>query len=262
MGNWGHKLFEDDFALDIRSEYRDHIGDGLSPSQAVAKLVTSYSPDREDEEDYASFWLALAATSWDLGRLTPLTKRRALAVIDGEIGIDAWHDAGPKLLAARRKVYADIRQRLLKPQPAPVHVPHRTRLTVPWREGTLFSYCCLSGRVLYMRVIGMHEDRGGEYMIVNICEWNDALPPSPHVATRLPALDSPRSVPVSTDPAKIEAAKGSMFLYGKGPKCPPMGRVQVLAQGLSFVPYPGTGGTIFGGWKKLDAFLESNFGIT
>ena len=40
MGNWGHKLFEDDFALDIRNEYRDHIGDGLSPSQAVAKLVT------------------------------------------------------------------------------------------------------------------------------------------------------------------------------------------------------------------------------
>lgn len=261
MGVWGHKLFEDDFALDIRDEYRDHIGDGLSPSQAVAKLVKSYAPDREDEEDYASFWLALAATAWDLGRLTPLTKRRALGVIDGEIGLDAWNDAGPKLVAARRQAYADIREKLSKPQPEPVHVPRRVRLVAPWREGTLFSYRCFSGRVLYMRVIGIRDDRDGEYMIVNICDWNKPSPPSPQVAAQLPTLDELHPRPVSTDPAKIEAAKGSMYLYGKAPKYPPQDRVQVLASGLSFVPYLGTGGSIFGGWKKLDEHLKTSFGI-
>lgn len=261
MGVWGHRIFEDDCALDVRDEYRDHIGDGLSPSQAVAALVKSWSPDRSDEEEYASFWLALAATSWQMGRLTPLTKKRALAVIDGEIGLNAWGDAGPKRLAARRRAYADIRNTLSKPQPPPKPVPRRIRMTAPWRAGTLFSYRCRSGRVLYMRVIGLQRDRGGEYMMINICEWNGLKPPAPKIASSLPSLDKRHPIRSFTDPAKHEAAKGAMALYGPSPKFPPLDRVEVLATGLKFVPYPGSGGTYFGGWKKLDEYLASGFGI-
>lgn len=265
MGIWGHRLFEDDCALDVRAEFRDHIGDGLSPSRAVAAMVKTWSPEPWDEVEYASFWLALASTAWDLGRLTPLVKRRALSVLDREIGLEGWKKAGAARFAARRREYASIRRRLASPQPAPKVVPRRVRMTAPWKPGTLFAYRCLSGRTIYCRVLSLHKDRGGTYLVVDICRWKKKSPPTVGEAKALPRQ---RPCPRGTSAFDRAMAKmhghGEMLLYGKGPACPPMDRVEVLATGLRFAkpPQPAGGAVAFGGWKRLDEYLRTDFGIT
>lgn len=265
MGVWGHKLFEDDCALDIRGDFRDHIGDGLSARAATTKMVAEWCPDLDDPEDYAVFWLALAAVQWDLGRLIPLVKKRALNVLDREIGLDAWEDASPKLLPKRRGVYRTLHKMLLRKQPPQKHVPRRVRMTAPWKPGTLFSYRCLSGRTIYCRVVDLSKDNSGVHMTVDICRWRKKSAPTLKEAIKLP-----RELPLanSEDPSMGWLAKlpahGCFYLYGQGPKCPPMDRVQVLATKLKFpkMPRHSAGGTVFGGWKKLDEYLRTDFGIS
>ena len=37
MGTWGVAIFSDDLAADIRGDFRELIGDGLTPSEATAR---------------------------------------------------------------------------------------------------------------------------------------------------------------------------------------------------------------------------------
>lgn len=42
MGAWGTGLFQDDTACDIREDYKDHLGNGLSGPEAVARILAEY----------------------------------------------------------------------------------------------------------------------------------------------------------------------------------------------------------------------------
>ncbi|MFA6046466.1 MAG: hypothetical protein WC718_15885 [Phycisphaerales bacterium] len=258
MGVWGYRLFEDDAALDIRSEFRDHIGDGHTPTQAVAKLMKAWRPERWDTQAYASFWLALAATSWDLGRLTPLVKRRALGVLDNEIGLAEWKATTPRALAARRQVYQAIRRKLEARQPAPKHVPQRKRLTTPFRAGDLIRYETLHGKMLYLRVLCIAADLGGKYAVCDICKWKAKTPPPRELAGKLP-----RQRPLQRSSTALRRGEGVMWLYGNPPKYPPASRTTLIARKLDLTVAldSGPGGSLFGGWAKLDEYLRAEFGI-
>ena len=42
MGAWGTAIFSDDTAADIRGDYKDYIGDGLSPIAAKEKILLEW----------------------------------------------------------------------------------------------------------------------------------------------------------------------------------------------------------------------------
>jgi len=67
MGTWGTGIFADDLAADVRDEFTDLIGDGLSAAAATKRLVTESSEEIEDEPTV--FWIALAATQWKIGHV-------------------------------------------------------------------------------------------------------------------------------------------------------------------------------------------------
>ena len=65
MGTWGTPIFSDDFAMDLRREFRDTIGYGKSPADATAELIVAYEEVLTDPDESCVFWLALAAaTTW------------------------------------------------------------------------------------------------------------------------------------------------------------------------------------------------------
>jgi hypothetical protein len=74
MGTWGTAIFSDDIACDVRDQYRECIGEGLSGSEATEKLMADYEQSLEDSDEGPPFWLALAATQWKLGRLEDRVK--------------------------------------------------------------------------------------------------------------------------------------------------------------------------------------------
>src|SRR5215469_10167451 len=82
MGAWGTAVFSDDTACDVRDNYVDLIGDGLSGVEATKKLLREWAGSLDDPDEGPVFWLALAATQWKNGRLEDLVQQRALNIID------------------------------------------------------------------------------------------------------------------------------------------------------------------------------------
>ena len=63
MGTWGTAIFSDDTASDVRDEFRDLIGKGLSAEQATNKLLKENAPSLDDPDDGPPFGWASPARS-------------------------------------------------------------------------------------------------------------------------------------------------------------------------------------------------------
>jgi hypothetical protein len=116
MGTWGVAVFSDDLAADVRQDFRDLIGEGLTTTQAVEKLKVAYASSLEDVDDMPVFWIALAYTQWKLGRLDDATKQQALHVIESGQDLHRWDD--PKVRKRRIAVLEKVRSELLSSQAA------------------------------------------------------------------------------------------------------------------------------------------------
>jgi len=113
MGAWGTGIFSDDFASDLRADYREFIADGKSHSEAMELLSRKHGESLTDPEEAPVFWIALAATSWDLGRLDEQLKAKALAVISAGGGLERWDE--PKDRRARQAALNKLAERLGQP---------------------------------------------------------------------------------------------------------------------------------------------------
>ena len=113
MGIFGHKIFDDDFALDARDAYLDCLFDGMTSEEATAKLEDDFSASLEDADEAPVFWLAVAETQWDKGRLVDKTLKNALRVLDEPVCPETWG----QLTKRRRAELARLRKKLEKKQP-------------------------------------------------------------------------------------------------------------------------------------------------
>src|SRR5262249_9543768 len=122
MGAWGTALFSDDTACDVRDDYLDLVGDGLSGPEATKALLKEWSNSLKDPDEAPVFWLALAATQWKCGRLEADVLQEALRVIDGGIDLARW-DAGSRDYKKRQAVLEKLRAQLVSPQPPKGELP-------------------------------------------------------------------------------------------------------------------------------------------
>ena len=111
----GVGLFHDDVAADVRREYLDLLASGASDADAFGTMLREWKESIADYDDGPVFWLALAATQWEYGRLNPRAKSQALKIIDQGKGLDRWADAG--LAKKRRAVLTQLKNKLLAPPP-------------------------------------------------------------------------------------------------------------------------------------------------
>jgi hypothetical protein len=109
MGTIGHKIFQDDFALDVRERYLDMLYNGTPNEKATNELITEHMND--DEDEMPVFWLSLAATQWEYGRLMEIVKQKALSLIDSGVDQENWN--GNK---KRIKELDKLKSKLLTPQ--------------------------------------------------------------------------------------------------------------------------------------------------
>jgi len=93
MGTWGTALFSDDLAADLRGEFRELIGEGLTTEAAVNRLKTEYKSSLRDPDEESVFWLALADEGWRLGRLDDKVLENALRVIESGQDLARWVNA-------------------------------------------------------------------------------------------------------------------------------------------------------------------------
>jgi hypothetical protein len=184
MGAWGTALFSDDTAADVRDGYRDLIGDGFTSPQATDALAKEWGEALADSDEASVFWLALASTQWQCGRLEPRVKSKALKIIEDGTDLRRWREDF-KLLKNREAVLAKLLSQLTSPQPPEKHISKRYRNTCDWDVGEVIKYRLLSEKPFLFRVIGFHADKGGTSPVCEMLDWSGAEVPSEKVVRGL-----------------------------------------------------------------------------
>jgi hypothetical protein len=184
MGTWGAGIFSDDTASDLREQFRDAIGDGLTAEAATEHLIELYQPGPHDPDGTPVFWLALAVTQWTTGRLVDRVKREALRVIADGSDLARW--AGDPTDAKKRgAVLAKVAKQLASPLPAAKPIRKRWLSECDWSIGELIICRTISGTAIHFRVVGHVVDAGGRSPICEVLDLragaplNEGEPPRP-----------------------------------------------------------------------------------
>jgi hypothetical protein len=245
MGAWGTALFSDDTACDVRDSYTDLVSDGLTGPEATKTLLREWSASLNDPDESPVFWLALAATQWKCGRLESYVLQQALNVIDSGSDLAKW-ESSPKDLKKRKVVLEKLRLHLSSPQPHEKRIPKRFRDTNEWRVGDLVAYRMQSGRLVILRTIGHHSDKGGTAPIFELLDW------------------SGEQIPTSFQSFDVRKSRGArpitQFMIGRTRgKERPDDRLQYL--GVNLPPAQKPAGFTVLLWRWFDRALKQQFGL-
>ena len=85
MGTWGTKLYENDLALDLKEEYIEKLKKGIENKEALEQIKQEYKEEIEDNDEETVFWMVLADTMWNLGKMTDEVKNKALQSIEKDL---------------------------------------------------------------------------------------------------------------------------------------------------------------------------------
>ena len=122
MGVWGISLYENDIGSDFRAYFEAQLRNGKSGSTITQELVEQYQDALADPEDAPAFWLALADTQWDLGRLEKGVKDKALFYLEyGESAFNVLNCPNSSQKSEMDRLSA-LKEKLLSPPPRPKRI--------------------------------------------------------------------------------------------------------------------------------------------
>lgn len=137
-------LYASACAGEVRRRYIDLLKEGKASGDAVNILVDASAAELTDPQYCKEFWLALADTMWQYGRLTEQVKANALSVIaDTRKTLLALQDTCPHIYAARTHLLNQLEEKLCAPQPEQKKVHPHTRFENNWAVGDVLA-CRLS----------------------------------------------------------------------------------------------------------------------
>lgn len=271
MGTWGYSVFSSDLGSDIRGEFREMIGDGLTPEQATHRLRSEYKENGAllEPEDRPVFWLALAAAQWESGRLLEDVKCRALDEIDSGRALKPWREAGPAAMKKRKAALTLFRKKLLSPQPEPKRIRKVFHERTPWDVGHAVSYRLLSGHHVVMRVIDISEQRKSRIAIVDLCDSTGQQLPDVKSIAKLPRkhtrhfAEIMKAVASETAEARRwhEDSDGKFAVYSLKRGEYPADRLDVIATRLKFRKAGTAGESYYGSWTDFDDYLRREFDL-
>jgi hypothetical protein len=116
MGFWGNGLYSNDTSSEVKEQFVEYLREGMDTETITSILIEENEELLDDPFDGRMFWLALADTQWNWGRLLPNVKEKALKIISEIPYMDIeslkyWEHAFPK------KKVIKLKEKLLSPQP-------------------------------------------------------------------------------------------------------------------------------------------------
>lgn len=116
MGTWSVSITGNDTARDLLSDYTcAFYFYGENAVEKIDEYVREYMFDETDEEEWCNYVYSLADFMWKKGILTDEIKDRALNMIDSGFGMEIWNEAGQSTLKKRKKVLAELKDKLMSP---------------------------------------------------------------------------------------------------------------------------------------------------
>lgn len=145
MGSWGAKLYQDDLAQDIKEDYKGKLRKGRTNKEALEEMIERYAEEIEDDDEGPVFWMLLADTMWNLGRLIPEVKEKAIQQIDEGKNLEIWKQEGtPKEYELRKRELSKLKEKLNSPMPEEKRIPLERKIPVKrkyeWNIGDVYAY--------------------------------------------------------------------------------------------------------------------------
>jgi hypothetical protein len=252
VGAWGPAIFADDLACDLRDAFRHLVADGSAGPEATDRLLREWTEVLEDEEEGPIFWLALAATQWDCGRLEQRVKEKALEIIDKGSSLVFWSEGGEsRTLKQRRAALGKLRNQLQSPQPPIRKLQKTPQNDCPWAVGEVIAFRLACGKSLLLHLVAKHNtSKEGCLPIFALLDW---------VGKRVPSVERIKKLP-------LKAWRGGTAPYlfavmRRTKKDFPAERIAPL--GVRRKPHQRKikVGYVLSFWKNLDEHLKVEFGL-
>jgi len=142
MASWGPKLYQDDVAEDVRDYYKDQLKRGKTNEEVTRVLIEDNEDIIQDEDEAPVFWFALADTQWNLGRLLPTVKEKALEYLKIGSNLKRWESEAinQKEYKIREKVLQELEQKLKSQMPLEKKITQYKFYKCEWNIGDIFAY--------------------------------------------------------------------------------------------------------------------------
>lgn len=182
MGSWGTGLYSNDTASDVRdacNEVYPLVGAEKGTEIIFSEFREIIESDIVDN-DYTSFWYALADWQWKHGVLSDDVKNKAVELLKAHAGIDEWEEDGSASDVRKRiSVMDELLSRIESPMP---HVNiKKAHLKKPRHK---------VGDIVIIRTGGQSDEYGEEAW--TFIEFADTYIYKPHIACKVQKeLDEP-----------------------------------------------------------------------
>lgn len=142
MASWGPKLYQDDVAEDVRDYCKDQLKRGKTNEEITNELINDNEDIISGEDEAPVFWFALADTQWNLGRLLPFVKEKALEHLRSGVNLARWEEEAinQREYKVREKVLQELEQKLMSPMPPEKKISQYKLYKCEWKIGDVFAY--------------------------------------------------------------------------------------------------------------------------
>jgi hypothetical protein len=140
MASWGPKLYQDDLAQDIKDKYKDLLKRGKTSEQILEQFIEEFGNEIEDSDEAPIFWFALADTQWELGRLLPVVKKKAIEWIEKGVDQEKWRLENPREAKIRDAVLKKLKEKLNSPLPEEKKIAKHKIYKCEWKIGDVYAY--------------------------------------------------------------------------------------------------------------------------
>ncbi|WP_109438675.1 hypothetical protein [Aquimarina sp. AU119] len=257
MGTWGTAIFSDDLASDIKSEFRNKIGLGKTSQEATNEILDDYVEEINDQDDSSVFWLSLASTQWNLGRLLDSVKVKALEIIESGQDLKRWKE-DDKELKKRKLVLEKLKIQLLSEQPKPKKIAKPFIRETTFEKGDLISYQLKNDKFIILKVIQIRQDQCGDrYPLIETLDFYENTIPELIELDNLELKNLDSDGGIDDGFLKIEPS-GQFYLspYGKR-DAEPKERLKVLRKNIAVQSKKGTSPMYW--WKDFDNLVIGLF---
>lgn len=152
-------LYRSKSAVSVRNQYVELLHQGKSGSEAAELLQAMSARQLQDTQYRRDYWLALADTMWNYGRLTEQVKNNALAVIETlQRDCASVQETCPPLYAQRMLLLRELADKLCRPQPELKKVSVYQLFQNTWEAEDVLSY----------RLSAQAGEAAGRYVFVHV----------------------------------------------------------------------------------------------
>lgn len=145
MGTWGAKLTNDDFTLDIISEFFELFDNGEDPKDIRTKLESSYADSIEDADEGHLFWLALAKAQWDIGFLDKDILEKVEDIVNSDIDTKKWIELDGENPEKRQKLIKEFAKEIKTPRIKSRKIKRKILRSSPFEAGDVVVFQTSNG---------------------------------------------------------------------------------------------------------------------